>query len=506
MTSPYAYSPTLLPLLLVAVFLIALSVYSWRHRSTPGALPFSLGWFLWTLWLLGIIGELAAVDYDTKRACFTFQALWHLPTATAFACFMLEYVNPGKVLTRGVLLVLAAPLLVQAALILTNQHHQLVWRGIVQQGPLLHGQTALVGWSLVLYALVLAAVQLVALGWLFARSPEHRSPAALMAFGLLAARGIYILNLFYQQPLLGLELPILTLAIPAVTYSAALFGFRIFDPRPIARRTVIEQLSSGVLVFDADGRAVSANPAAEQIVGLTSAAAAGRPWREILPAPALLPDGEQVDLGSSSGPAVRETSELLEMTVGRPGGARCYSPTLSPLIDFRGVLIGHVLTLRDVTAQKRAQEQAVNHQRVLAVLQERERLARELHDGVAQTLAAAFLQANTARMFLAQGKRQQVDDCLDDLVEATHAAQDDIREYLLGVKTLYAGHEGFGAALREYVERFSRQYGLSVHLVIPPELEKHGALDAVEVQLLRIIQEALTNVRKHGHVQATSPG
>jgi signal transduction histidine kinase len=45
--------------------------------------------------------------------------------------------------------------------------------------------------------------------------------------------------------------------------------------------------------------------------------------------------------------------------------------------------------------------------------------------------------------------------------------------------------------------RFARQYGLAVELTVPSELEEQGLAPAVEVQLLRIIQEALSNVRKH---------
>ena len=133
----------------------------------------------------------------------------------------------------------------------------------------------------------------------------------------------------------------------------------------------------------------------------------------------------------------------------------------------------------------------------MATLRERERLARELHDGLAQSFAAAHLQASIAKLSLTQGATAEVAECLDDILDTTLQAETDARDYLLAAKTVVAPGRTFFPALREHLQRFSRQYGLPVELSVPPELEEHGLAPAIEVQLLRIIQEALSNVRKH---------
>jgi signal transduction histidine kinase len=140
-------------------------------------------------------------------------------------------------------------------------------------------------------------------------------------------------------------------------------------------------------------------------------------------------------------------------------------------------------------------------QLLLATLRERERLARELHDSLGQTLAAAHLQASTARLLLAQGETAQTDQCLEYMADMTLAAEADVREYLLAVKTAFSPDRPFFETLQEYVRRFSQQYSLRVELSIPLQLEAHGLEPAVEVQLLRIIQEALSNVRKHARAK-----
>ena len=161
---------------------------------------------------------------------------------------------------------------------------------------------------------------------------------------------------------------------------------------------------------------------------------------------------------------------------------------------------------RDITERRRTQAQMLEQQRALAILREREQLARELHDGLGQALAAAHLQASTAKLLLAEGNAEQVGDCLEDLADATMQAEADMREYLLGVQVLLSPNRGFFAALRDYIARFNRQYGLPVELDVTPELEAQELAQTVALQLLRIIQEGLSNVRKHACAQHVQVG
>ena len=74
-----------------------------------------------------------------------------------------------------------------------------------------------------------------------------------------------------------------------------MFGFHILDPLPAARRTVIEQMHDGMVVFDARCHVVSLNPAAERILGIRTGAAHGKTWQQLAPQTPLptLPDGAQ---------------------------------------------------------------------------------------------------------------------------------------------------------------------------------------------------------------------
>jgi signal transduction histidine kinase len=271
-------------------------------------------------------------------------------------------------------------------------------------------------------------------------------------------------------------------------YAIALFGFRIFDPITLARQTVIAQMREGMLALDSQGRIASLNLAAERILQVSARQAKDRPVKELLPA---YQDLNLNDAGMT----------VIEFSLGEVPTVRDFTLAISQMKDWRGLEVGRLLLLRDVTEPKRARELQKQQQLLLATLQERERLARELHDSLGQTLAAARLQASTARLLLAQGETAQTDKCLEQMADMTIEAETDVREYLLGAKISFSADRPFFEALRQYAARFSQQYGLQVGLSIPPQLEAQGLEAMVEVQLLRIIQEAMSNVRKHARAK-----
>ena len=166
--------------------------------------------------------------------------------------------------------------------------------------------------------------------------------------------------------------------------------------------------------------------------------------------------------------------DTTEISLGAGTDAHTYTVDLSTLRDFRGLVIGRLLMLHDLTEQRRAEARLVDQQRTLAVLQERERLARELHDSLGQVLAAAHLQANSARLLLGQGQLAQADECLGRLADTTLAAETDVRDYLLGLKSVTSADRPFFPTLREYLRHFTRQYGLPVNLVVPPSSKSRG--------------------------------
>jgi signal transduction histidine kinase len=145
------------------------------------------------------------------------------------------------------------------------------------------------------------------------------------------------------------------------------------------------------------------------------------------------------------------------------------------------------------------------HQQVrsLATVQERHRIAQELHDSLAQVLAYLHLQARTAMGLLREGRDAMAQRVLEETALAADGAYRDVREAILGLRETLSSSRDLVGSLAQYLQRFGRQAGLETHFLSPPQLSVRLSPEA-EVQLLRVVQEALTNVRKHAAARHVS--
>jgi PAS domain-containing protein len=328
-----------------------MALYCWRRRDVPAVWPLLFVFAFAALCCLASVLSAAALAPETKIAWFKVSEACLMPGLTAGTCFVLEYVYPGRWLTRRNLTLLALPPLLLAFLIFAG-NGQLIWvTSAIGPGGSVVRELATAGNLFTVYALGLTLLNLAALLWLFVRSPIHRWPAAVILTGQLMARIPVFLDVVRQPWTPPFDPLMVGILIWSAFYAVAAFGFRIFDPLPIARQAVLQQMRAGVVVFDARGRVLSLNPAATQIFGIMPSAARGKAWHDAaLPAelrPAML-----------LGPA-GQFGDPPEITLGSGSGDRQYAPALSPLRDFRGLLLGYLLVLRDVTEQRRAQAQTL---------------------------------------------------------------------------------------------------------------------------------------------------
>ncbi|MCL5256497.1 MAG: GAF domain-containing protein [Chloroflexi bacterium] len=137
-----------------------------------------------------------------------------------------------------------------------------------------------------------------------------------------------------------------------------------------------------------------------------------------------------------------------------------------------------------------------------AIHEERDRIAREMHDGLAQVLGYFNVETKNLEILLDTGNLKQVRKEIREMNRAAQDAYTDVRESILGLRTSIPAGQEFLPSLREYVEKFSRLNQLRVDLTCTNGGAKFTP--AAEVQLLRIVQEALTNVRKHAHATRVS--
>jgi two-component system nitrate/nitrite sensor histidine kinase NarX len=133
---------------------------------------------------------------------------------------------------------------------------------------------------------------------------------------------------------------------------------------------------------------------------------------------------------------------------------------------------------------------------VFAASRERERIAREMHDSLAQTLAYLRLKMRAVERLLRPEEGREALEALGEMRKMTEEAYEDVRQAIFGLRTIVSRTLGLIPTLTEYLHEFSEQSKIAVGLRMAEETAPRFS-PAVEIQVIRIIQEALANVRKH---------
>jgi signal transduction histidine kinase len=490
MTSPYLYSADIWLPVFTIFLLIALSVYAWRGRSVPGALPFAIASLLTAIWAVGSVMEYLALDLEVKIVWVKFQAIWQLFATTLITCFILEFARPRRWLTRRNLIILfIIPLLYVLAILIDELYH-LEWLNFGFDGSVrpLYDQSS---WFFLAYIYGLGLVNLVVFAWMFVHSPRQRWPVIVMAAGQIVTGMIFLLKAIGINRHSTFPVEMLAIAVLFFMYAIVRFGLYILNPVPLAHHMALKQMQTGMLVLDSRRRVVSLNSSAERILEISAGRAIGRSICELLPD---YPDESLVDAAGTE----------IELSLATEQDIRCYTLTISLLKDWWGFDFGRMLLLRDVTEQKQVQAKLIAQKQALATLQERERLARDLHDTLGQVLGYANMQIDAAAKLSREGQGIAAAiqlDRLGGIIRETHA---EVREYIMNLRTTPAFNRPFFTVVQQYLEGFTSNYDIQADMTIGSSWNGTTFSPDVQLQIFRIVQEALSNARKHSkarHVQ-----
>ena len=137
--------------------------------------------------------------------------------------------------------------------------------------------------------------------------------------------------------------------------------------------------------------------------------------------------------------------------------------------------------------------------RQMDVIKERLRLSREFHDGLAQTLGFLGLQAERVESLVAENQTERAETELSAMRQAIASAYTDVREAIDGLRFTTRHPEYLAGHLDDFVDDFAHQTGIDTQFISEPE--DLAVETTTSVQLFRIAQEALTNIRKHAQAQ-----
>ena len=146
-----------------------------------------------------------------------------------------------------------------------------------------------------------------------------------------------------------------------------------------------------------------------------------------------------------------------------------------------------------------SQEQLLTQQRAVTILEERERFSRDLHDGLLQIINSVGLQIETVQTLMSVNDQSAAHNILENLKKVVKDANADIRNLILGLRVSHQPAQDMFGALLSYLKDYSAQTGIVAELSLPGERVIPMLSPLAEDQILRIVQEVLTNIRKHAH-------
>jgi diguanylate cyclase (GGDEF)-like protein/PAS domain S-box-containing protein len=343
----YNFNPYVFVHLLTAIIALAVCLLVWPRRSSPGGFQLFLLMVAILEWALMAAFESAAIGQPLK--IFWSKAEYiGVHTAPVFLfMFVLYYTNRERWLAgsiRWALFILPIATILLAA---TNEAHGWIWSGF-SPGPV--GTNSLIyahGWwfwleMIYVYFLVFLSTA-VLLHFTRHASQAYRSQNLTLlvasAFPLIASIA-YILEL---NPFVGLDLTLISFMFTGLAISIALLRFHFLKLIPIARELLIEQMSDGAMVVDAQMRIVDANTVARRSFDLPDDILAGQISFNDLQFHAHLPPCFDRDHGCRC-----------EMSY-KKGQIQHYELDVSPIRSDKKAHLGWLVMTHDMTERKKAE-------------------------------------------------------------------------------------------------------------------------------------------------------
>lgn len=471
------------PLAVIAV-LEAMAVYSWQFRKEPGARMLAYIQIGKATWLLALVMAASATDPQTGLIWMNIHAMTSLTVCIFSFRFFAGISNFNREATRRISTAMTLVVALTWVVIWTNRWHSGIWRHARPdgQGPVL-GTGPMVPFE-VLAAFAMGIITTaVCVHWLIrCRGMERRQAQLVLLSSLVSWCGVTLVHVPSAHVLAPLPTFFVTSSgIVTWTY----FRWRMYGILPLAQEFVVKDMIDGLMVVDVSDRIFELNPTAQAIL-------AGLPVEK----------GTMYQTAAEAWPALagldRDTRHaVLEMTRKVNGTSSTYRVTQTGLRTSAGYLLGRVLVFKDITQEKRQQARILDQQKAISILSERQRLGRELHDGQGQMWSFVSMQAQAVRRSIVNQEFGVAERRLDRLMEVAQGVHTDIREAISGLQTEITDHKSLLSALEDQLRWYREQCDLDAQLLVRCDWRQGMIAPHVEAQLLRIIQEALTNVRKY---------
>jgi signal transduction histidine kinase len=340
-----------------------LTVFAWRRRDKPATTAFIMLMLCVTVWTAASSMRMLVNTPQAARFWWNVIFFGIATTPVAFLAFALEYTGRGKWLTRARLVALSVIPLITQIIVWTSDVPGLFYQRIeFAQGGLSTAPDILVWgpwfWvhTVYSYSLIMVTVILIVLTLLRSSDLYRRQATTLLAGALFPLTANLIVT-FELIPGVNANLNAIGFAVTGMIVAWSIFRYRLLDIVPIARDALIDSMSDGMLVLDAENQVVDLNPAMQAILASGLLYAQGSPARSIrarlIGQPAEEVFARWPDLVAHLEDEAGTQSEIVLQ--GEENHCH-YDLRISMLTNRRGQFTGRLIVLRDITDRMQTEE------------------------------------------------------------------------------------------------------------------------------------------------------
>lgn len=484
----YIYTPYIWPYLITIFLNLLMSLYVLKNKSRNGSIAFVFTLFFCSIWCLGSAMGLCSNDFNTKlfwtKLCFPAYAL--APMSWMIMVLQISDLWHHICKRERLILFFAIPF-ISILLAWTNDFHNLIWTKVsIDTNNVVHPPINKYGfwfWVHSFYSDLINILSIFIIIWSWRKktplyAKQFKSLMYSMAF-------VILINALYILKILKYDLTPVAWGLSSPLIISALFRHKLFDLVPIAQTRVIENLNDGIVVIDLKNRIVDINTTAKHIFKCET----------------IKTIGTHISVFFDRWPALHslviEEKDYLEFEQMQSIFTYYYEALCLPIKNEKELLLGKLLIIRDITVKKQTEAEILQKQQEIAVKEEREHIARDLHDNFGQTLGFVNVQTQAIKGYLKRGCTEDAINCLERLTVVVQQAQNDARKIILSMREEIKVTKNLFLELTVLTNSFHISHGLTIKIDYTG-IENFEIYDnKANTNILNIIKESLNNIVKH---------
>ncbi len=507
----FTLTNNVIAILIITTLINSFTIYiSWRRRKSKGGLYIALAVLAITFWTLSAGVNYGTVPIPLKVFLAKLEYTFYNSTFAFLAMFALVYAGYEDWLKRKTVKAFFWILPISNILLAwTNDWHRLLWKSFTRSdfgnNTVIFGHGPGYYWAGITVCLMIFSIVMPL--WQASHNDTElpRRQARLLFIASILSVVSTVIYLLGNQRLKGVDWAPIICSVLGIMFILILYGTRMLDLVPIARFTMIEQMSDCVLVLDENNCVVDFNPATQEIFEINQ----NHMGKQIKVVMARWPEIVNLFLPDSN-----KTSQV---TIIHEDKTRVFDTHLTLFIDSLGKLYGKLIIFSDVTKHhqteqalaqrlfeiqdlnknlRESQDQIIAQQSKLAIQEERKRLGRDMHDSVNQSLHGLMLYSETLTSLLKKNQFNEAVSVAERIQESGRRALKEIRLLVFETQSQKADETtNLVAALQERFNFVENRVGIQTDIILD------GSLAHIQSEwnenLYWIAIEALNNALKH---------